>query len=159
MNGLTLTQWATQFIEYVKQQTGVEPLIYTGAYFAQSYLESSITSYDLWIAAWPSNPNPQTDNPAYLWQWSTWAFWQYAGDVAIPGVTTQKVDLDVFNGTLAQMQANYVIPPKSTIAKSGEFAHPERSGRPERDEQQLCDMEQRGGDVELHAHGRCNVVE
>ena len=109
MGGLTLTQWVNQWMDYVQAQTGVEPLIYTGAYFAQAYLEPSICSRDLWIAAWPiPQPDPQTANPAYLWQWSTWCFWQYAGDVPIPGVTTQKVDLNVFNGTAAQLQ-NFVI--------------------------------------------------
>lgn len=117
MGGLTLTQWCNQWMDRVEQVTGVEPLVYTGAYFAATYLDSSIASRDLWIAAWPSNPNPQTDNPSYLWQWPTWCFWQYAGDVSIPGVTTQKVDLNVFNGTAAQLQA-FVIGPKSTIAKS-----------------------------------------
>jgi GH25 family lysozyme M1 (1,4-beta-N-acetylmuramidase) len=117
LGGLTLTQWCNQWMDYVEQQTGVEPLVYTGAYFAQSYLDPSICSRDLWIAAWPSNPNPQTDNPAYLWQWSTWRFWQYAGDVTIPGVTNQKVDLNVFNGTPAQL-LNFVIGPKGTINRS-----------------------------------------
>jgi len=117
MGGLTLTQWAEQWMNYVEQQTGVEPLIYTGAYFAQSNLNPSICSRDLWIAAWPSNPNPQTDNPAYLWQWTTWRFWQYAGDVTIPGVTNQRVDLNVFNGTPTQL-LDYVIGSKATINRS-----------------------------------------
>jgi GH25 family lysozyme M1 (1,4-beta-N-acetylmuramidase) len=119
LGGLTLTQWCNQWMDYVEQQTGVEPLVYTGAYYAQAHLDSSICSRDLWIAAWPANPNPQTDNPAYLWLWSTWRFWQYAGDVTIPGVTDQKVDLNVFNGTLSQLQA-FVIPAgaRPTISRS-----------------------------------------
>ena len=88
MNGLTLTQWCTQFIQYVKQQTGVEPLVYTAEYFAESRLESSMTQYDLWVAYWPSGIDPQTASPAgYLSPWSTWAFWQYAGDTTIPGTS------------------------------------------------------------------------
>jgi len=117
MGGLTLTQWCNQWMDYVEAQTGVEPLVYTGAYFAQAHLNSSITSRDLWIAAWPANPNPQTDNPAYLWLWSTWCFWQYAGDVAIPGVTTKKVDLNVFNGTPTGLQAFVISTQPPTITE------------------------------------------
>jgi GH25 family lysozyme M1 (1,4-beta-N-acetylmuramidase) len=119
LGGLTLSQWCNQWMDYVQQQTGAEPLIYTGAYYAQAHLDSSICSRDLWIAAWPVNPDPQTDNPAYLWLWSTWAFWQYAGDVTIPGVTNQKVDLNVFNGTSVQLQ-DFIVSglPGPAIARS-----------------------------------------
>jgi hypothetical protein len=58
---------------------------------------------------WPYDPDPQNDNPGFTTPWSTWTFWQYAGDVPISGVTDEEVDLNVFNGTWAQLQA-YVIP-------------------------------------------------
>jgi GH25 family lysozyme M1 (1,4-beta-N-acetylmuramidase) len=63
LNGLTLTQWCKQWMDYVEQQTGVEPLIYCNLPWANQ-LDSSIKTTDLWWAAWPANPNPQTDNPS-----------------------------------------------------------------------------------------------
>lgn len=115
LNGLTLTQWCTQWMDYVEQQTGVEPLIYCNLPWANQ-LDSSIKTRDLWWAAWPTNPDPQTGNPSTD-GWATWRFWQYAGDVTIPGVTTQKVDLNVFNGTSTTL-LNYVIDGGGQISRS-----------------------------------------
>jgi len=110
LGGLTLTQWCIQWLDHVEQQTGVRPLVYCNLPWAQqldSTIKSGPDSAKLWWAAWWSNPNPQTDSPSTD-GWSTWSFWQYAGDVPIPGVTDQAVDLNVFHSDQFQFQ-DFVI--------------------------------------------------
>src|SRR5205814_1583200 len=55
-----------------------------------------------------SGADPQTGTPwsscsgCNLWGSGIWNFWQYSSTGAIPGITG-NVDLDVFNGTAAQI--------------------------------------------------------
>ncbi len=117
-NGKTyLSNWINDWINRVQQLTGVEAMVYTSTNYATNYLNSSVASRTLWVANWPSNPNPQTGNPA-TGVWSTWTFWQYSDAGSVPGISG-AVDLDVFHYTLAQLQ-NYVIPtgPLPTINRS-----------------------------------------
>jgi GH25 family lysozyme M1 (1,4-beta-N-acetylmuramidase) len=52
-----LSQWVFEWIETVRDATGVEPILYTGPSFALSHLNDSVTKYDLWIAHWTYNLN------------------------------------------------------------------------------------------------------
>jgi GH25 family lysozyme M1 (1,4-beta-N-acetylmuramidase) len=104
--------WADTWIQTVKSQTGVEPIIYTTPSYASAHLNSSLTNYGFWIANWLGNINSA---PTTL-PWSTWNFWQYNGDnpkvandeAIVPGIAA-KVDADVFNGTLASLTSQFVI--------------------------------------------------
>lgn len=94
------------WLSRVEQGTGKKPLIYTGKYAWDPYVQSTAYgSYLLWIAAYGANTGavpsmcPNTPNG-----WSTWAFWQYSSVGAIPGVGG-NVDKNLFNGTLAQLRA------------------------------------------------------
>jgi GH25 family lysozyme M1 (1,4-beta-N-acetylmuramidase) len=81
------------WLRIVEQGTGRRPVIYSGAYFWEGSVgDTTLGAYPFWIAAYgptcPSLPNG----------WSNWAFWQYSdGNGAL--------DHDVFNGTLAELQA------------------------------------------------------
>ena len=50
----------------------------------------------LWVANWEVSC-PDTPTP-----WTAWQFWQYADNGTVPGITG-AVDLDKFNGSLAQL--------------------------------------------------------
>ena len=108
----TLSQWANTWCITVSNSAAavgitVKPVIYTSSSFASSWLDSTMTKWTPWIAAWPTSPNPQTDGPSSTAPWSTWTFWQYADNTTVPG-HTGNVDGDVFKGTLAGLAA-YVV--------------------------------------------------
>lgn len=138
--GLTkaeLTKWVIDFVSTVKEQTGVEPIIYTGKYYGQDCLDVSdptLKTYTLWIAQNPpGNIDPDLDNPdrlkvskLYSGIWEKWDFWQYCipdggCNAHIDGIgnSATLVDLDVLNGPESDLD-KYVIhkspePPKSSL--------------------------------------------
>jgi GH25 family lysozyme M1 (1,4-beta-N-acetylmuramidase) len=53
----------------VKSRTGVEPILYTSPSFANDYLDNTVKNkYNLWIAHWRTDLNPNTDG------WYNWDF-------------------------------------------------------------------------------------
>ncbi len=105
----SLSDWAAAWMDAVKLQTGIEPMIYCSGNYANQ-LSSSFAARTLWFANWTCPSNPNTANPsASMYPWPNpggWTFWQYCGG-PVPGLPG-NVDLDVFNGTTATLQ-NYVI--------------------------------------------------
>lgn len=82
-----------QWLDLVEAGTGKRPIIYTGGYFWQDNIKATdFGSYKLWIA----NYNPSSC-PLIPDGWTKWTFWQY-------GDGNGKLDQDVFNGTLAELQ-------------------------------------------------------
>lgn len=99
-----LSNWVHEWMDTVKNKTGIEPIIYTNSYYANYYLDNSISQYDLWIANWTCNVGITPDTGI----WDDWAFWQYwgpseCGYYYVPGVSG-NVDLDLFNGNLSQLE-------------------------------------------------------
>ena len=93
-----LSNWVHEWMNTVKNETGIEPIIYTSSDYANNYLNISINQYDLWIAHWTYNPN----NPPNTGIWDDWDFWQYSDQGSVPGVSGY-VDLDVFNGDMSRL--------------------------------------------------------
>jgi GH25 family lysozyme M1 (1,4-beta-N-acetylmuramidase)/ribosomal protein S16 len=96
-----LSAWVVEWMETVKTNTGVEPLIYTNYYFIDQRLNRTVADYDLWIAYWTCDPTP-TDTVPLTGMFADWAFWQYqapsgCGYFSIPGITG-NVDLNIYNG-------------------------------------------------------------
>jgi GH25 family lysozyme M1 (1,4-beta-N-acetylmuramidase) len=89
-----------QWVDQVEAEVGVKPIIYTGKYFWRDQVGGSTAFEDhpLWIAHFtalcPSIPAP----------WSRWTFHQHSEKGKVAGITG-NVDLDNFNGTLAELQA------------------------------------------------------
>ncbi|MCA9517936.1 MAG: hypothetical protein KC635_23515 [Myxococcales bacterium] len=83
----------------VQSQLGKKAIIYTGSYFWESNVNSAAyTSHPLWVAHWT------TGCPSIPHQWSNWTFHQYSDHGSVGGISG-AVDLNRFNGTLAQLQA------------------------------------------------------
>jgi GH25 family lysozyme M1 (1,4-beta-N-acetylmuramidase) len=81
------------WLDIVERGTGKTPFIYSGAYFWQGSVGSTgFGRYPFWIAAYgvscPSLPNG----------WGRWTFWQYSDG-------NGRLDHDVFNGSLAELEA------------------------------------------------------
>ena len=90
-----LTNWVQIWMTEVENATGVRPIIYTNRNFAQ-YLQSSLNTYDIWIARPGTSP---TTDPGDMGYWTTWQFKQYSWYGSVAGISG-NVDLDSFNGTI-----------------------------------------------------------
>jgi GH25 family lysozyme M1 (1,4-beta-N-acetylmuramidase) len=93
----TVASRAATFLDTIKVATGKIPMVYVSPSFLTDY--TPIGESTLWIANWgvacPNVPAP----------WSTYAFWQSSDNGTVPGVPSAAVDIDSFNGTLAELQA------------------------------------------------------
>lgn len=89
----TVARNAKIWIEHVRSQLGVEPIVYTNPGMWRWGGAEALASQPLWLAhyteACPSLPPP----------WTRWMFWQYTDDGRIGGIEG-RVDLDVFNGRI-----------------------------------------------------------
>jgi len=128
-----LNEWWNDFINEFERLSGVEPIIYANTNFATNLIDASLAAeHDLWIARWNGGNanlvNPQIDqpetpggfaNPYGVWNQpiggaashNVWDFWQYTsnGNGIALGVSSARLDLDVFNGELETMRRNFVI--------------------------------------------------
>jgi lysozyme len=106
-----------QFVDEVRARTGLKTIVYTSASFLATV--GNPTQFGnvvpLWDAHWgvtcPNIPN----------SWSNWTFWQYADNGSVPGIGG-GVDLDSFNGTLADLVA---------MTGPGETTAPPDAGAPD----------------------------
>jgi lysozyme len=75
--------------------TGLRPILYVSPSFAP-HAGDAFTDYPLWVANW------DVTCPTVPAGWSTWTFWQKSDMGMVSGIPN-AVDLDEFNGTLAQL--------------------------------------------------------
>ncbi|WP_366294481.1 glycoside hydrolase family 25 protein [Paenibacillus sp. AN1007] len=103
-----ITSVAKTFLEEIHKLTGVKPLVYTYPAFISNF--SGLSSYPLWIARY------STQTPADASGWTRWDFWQYSdgaaggylprGNRKVDGISG-AVDLNEFDGTVAELRARY----------------------------------------------------
>jgi hypothetical protein len=95
-----------------------------------------VAAYELWVAQWPNFPNEavarSSGAPFLADGMRHWTFWQFSGDAATHpkraaefGVGGEFIDLDIYNGTRAEMiqrfgghAAPVVAPPVMTPASA-----------------------------------------
>jgi lysozyme len=84
--------------------------VYTGYYYWVEKTASATNAqlayfgkYPLWIAAY-NNTAPRIPPP-----WKEYKLWQFTdkGDGSLYGVESRNIDLNIYNGTLAEFQAEY----------------------------------------------------
>jgi GH25 family lysozyme M1 (1,4-beta-N-acetylmuramidase) len=109
MGKAALSAWVIEWMETVKNRTGISPLIYTNPNYIHYYLTEDVKEYDLWVAHWTCEPEPSYYYPN-TGMWRDWAFWQYYGPGGcglnygyVPGITT-SIDLNIFNGVEEGLQ-------------------------------------------------------
>lgn len=98
-SGATLVANLATWISVVTAKTGRAPIIYSDPGFWNALPSTSqFAGNTLWVADWgptcPSTPTP----------WTSWSLWQYSDTGSVSGISGD-VDLDRFDGTLAQLQA------------------------------------------------------
>jgi len=82
--------WALKFCESIKLQTGVNPIIYTAAWFYNSDLVNSskeslekLKSYKVWWANYTTNFQKDPN----LKLWDSWDIWQWTGRGTVAGIS------------------------------------------------------------------------
>ena len=91
------------WLKRVEAHYGVKPIIYASYKFKDKYLNDSVfDSYPYWIAHY------YVDSVRYQ---GDWEFWQHTDVGTLPGIE-EKVDLNVFNGSLSEMK-KLLIPQKN----------------------------------------------
>ena len=84
------------WLDRVESQYGVKPILYTSYKFKSLYLNHSVfNTYPNWIDQY------YVDSVKYE---GPWHFWQHTDVGNVPGIK-EEVDLNVFNGSLEQLQA------------------------------------------------------
>jgi lysozyme len=98
-SGATLVANLATWVSVIKSKTGRTPMIYASPGFWDALPNTAQFASELaWIADWGVSC-PETSSP-----WTTWKFWQTADDGSVSGISG-AVDVDVFNGSLAELQA------------------------------------------------------
>ncbi len=103
--GLTTAQVDAQvqlWIDHIAAAIGRPPIVYAGLYSWPTLTGGyDVTTSPLWIAQYTSAACPDIPDP-----WTQWLFWQDTDTGTVDGVAgTADHDLDVFDGTLADLQA------------------------------------------------------
>ncbi|MDB6029280.1 MAG: hypothetical protein JWM68_5503 [Verrucomicrobiales bacterium] len=104
------SDWATQWYNNVIAKAAaagvsIDIILYSSACFMCNF-NSSLSGFGSDVANYGGDP--QTGTPwsacsgCNFWGGGAWDFWQYSSTGAIPGISG-NVDLDVFNGTEAQL--------------------------------------------------------
>ena len=115
-----LWTWIATWMETVKTNTGVGPVLYVSSSTTTTPgIDPALTNYPLWVAAYhdPSIP-PVTG------VWPSWNFWQYSASAVVTGVPGNKdgyTDIDFFNSTLTDLTNGFVI--ESLPAPATDFTY------------------------------------
>ncbi len=121
---------AKAWMDRVQTAFNKRPIIYSGQYFLQDHFSEPgggppvwTKDYPLWVAQFPLNYTPGMQ-PGLPSGWAKWSFWQYSDKGHINGIV-DKVDLDVFNGSLQDLYqfAGVTLPedrPKTHTVASGD---------------------------------------
>ena len=112
------------WLQRVENRSGRRPIIYTGnAGWTAAGNPSGFAGYPLWVA------NYGVSCPEVPGSWQRWRFWQTTSSGSVAGIAG-NTDLDVFNGTLADLR-DFINPPRTPPADAGaDAAGRQRDGAP-----------------------------
>jgi lysozyme len=87
----------------VREVTGQQPIIYTYPYFADQYLDASLSDIRLWLANYDVNqPNDRAG-------WTHWTFLQYTDKGQVPGIRG-NVDMNEYEGSVEDLNGYQMSP-------------------------------------------------
>lgn len=105
------------WVDHVTAAIGRSPVVYAGYYSWQDDTgNANLTSAPLWHAQYTSAPCPNIPTP-----WTRWTIWQYSSTGSVPEVLGETTDLDVFDGSLADLAAfaDHAPAPCATLPATG----------------------------------------
>lgn len=85
------------WVEKVKADVKIQPIIYSYTYFIQDYLEESLCDIPLWLAHYDGKLPPNSSG------WNSWQFLQYTDKGRVGGISG-NVDLNEFNGNQTELE-------------------------------------------------------
>jgi lysozyme len=99
LGSTALIAWTKAYVTEVKKLTGRTVMIYTYPSFWKSSMANTTAfkAHPLWIATWGPKP-------VLVGGWTKQTFWQYTDQGKLPGMAG-PVDMNVFNGTVAELRA------------------------------------------------------
>lgn len=99
----TICEGIGVWLAKVKDVTGQTPLVYTAPTFWATLNTARFGEYPLWVAEYG------VSSPKIPSGWKSWTFWQHSESGTVSGISG-SVDLNLFQGTLAQLHALTVVP-------------------------------------------------
>ncbi|EMI9090678.1 N-acetylmuramoyl-L-alanine amidase [Bacillus cereus] len=115
LTGTAISNWARSFIDYVKQATGKNVMLYTGVWYINEFGISGLSDIPLWISRYSSTP------PADAGGWTEWTAWKYTDSGQISGVgncdVSAAVSIEALQGSGAS--GGNVSPPTNATAVYG----------------------------------------
>ena len=101
--GLTQAQVMTSvhaWVDHITAAIGRPPIIYAGLYSWPTLTGGAdMTTSPLWVAQYTSAACPDIPDP-----WTQWLFWQDSSTGSVDGIPGATLDVDLFAGTLADLQ-------------------------------------------------------
>jgi hypothetical protein len=124
VDNVTLSKRSREWLRTVQNKTNRVPIMYTRARFWNDFMKDKTGQYPDWapqMRLWTAHycfpdraPKPDelewfVPKVAVPKSWDTWDFWQYTDDALLDGITNKdnrpsKIDLNLFNGTVDELQ-------------------------------------------------------
>jgi len=82
-----INSFALEWLKYMKQKTGITPMLYTMYGFFPNFSSKELANYPLWIARYYDKANPGNSSI-----WSKWSMFQYSDKGSVKGI---KGNVDV----------------------------------------------------------------
>lgn len=104
VSAAVITQIVREFLRLIEAHDGRRAIIYTSRSKWNRYIERSAdwARHDLWVANYVNDP--ATTTPGIPDDWTGWKIWQYGEHGSVPGVSSVNTDMNIFNGSLAELQ-------------------------------------------------------
>ncbi len=107
---IRLTRWAVAWLNTAEAHTGRTPILYTYSIFAQTRLlpVGELTRFPLWQAEY--GVNVSAPRKIAGWPDATPSIWQFSSNGRVAGCPRSLIDLNVFNGSAADLLALAGLP-------------------------------------------------
>ncbi len=96
LNKKQISETVSAWVDIVKKESGVQPIIYSYLYFIREYLDESLKDIPLWLAHYDRQ---LPDIPV----WKSWLFLQYTDKGQVSGING-NVDLNEFYGDTTKLE-------------------------------------------------------
>lgn len=113
----SLHQWTAEWLALAEEVFGVAPVKYSARYYTSTH-DLEHADLERWPTWWASY---QTTQPAGVTGWKPLSIWQYSASGRVPGISGD-VDLNVFNGTVAELRALGLAAPPAVDWEGPVFA-------------------------------------